>query len=255
MNYFDFIYSNLEKKSATIGVIGLGQVGLSTALIFSEVNFSVIGHDIDKILLEKLENGKTPFVESGLEEILKNSLQKKKFQTELNIENLVEKCDVIIICVATPITSKILPDLSSLTKVCNSLSQLSIIGKLLIIESSIPPYTFENLVLSTLNKNNGLGQNFWIAFVPERLAPGQAISEIKTIPRIIGYDDERSKILAKLLYQNITKSEIVTSSVRMVEISKLVENTYRDVNVALANEIAKICEIYGIDVDELRKIC
>ena len=109
--------------------------------------------------------------------------------------------------------------------------------------------------MATLNKKNDLGKNFWIAFVPERLAPGQAISEIKTTPRIIGCKDEQSGILTKLLYQNIVKSKIVISSVRIAEISKLVENTYRDVNIAFANEIAKICELYGVNFHELRKVC
>jgi UDP-N-acetyl-D-mannosaminuronic acid dehydrogenase len=255
MNNFESIHSKIEDKSAIVGVIGLGQVGLPTALTFCEAGFAVLGHDINEELLQELENGQTPFFESGLEEILKNSLSKGKFHTEPQIENLVSKCDAIIICVATPISSEILPNLSFLSNVCNSLAHHKIEGKLILVESSIPPYTFENLVLTTLDKNHELGEKFWIAFVPERLAPGQAISEITTTPRVIGYKDNKSETLARLLYQNIVKSKIVTAPVRVAEISKLVENTYRDVNVALANEIAKICEIYGIDVEELRNVC
>ena len=255
MNSFESIRSKIEDKSTIVGVIGLGQVGLPTALTFCEVGFSVLGHDVNKGLLETLEKGQMPFFESGLEEILKNSLSKGKFHTESQIENLVSKCDVIIICVATPISSDILPNLSFLSNVCNSLARQKIEGKLILVESSIPPYTFENLVMTTLDKDQELGEKFWMAFVPERLAPGQAIFEITTTPRVIGYMDNKSETLAKLLYQNIVKSKIVTAPVRVAEISKLVENTYRDVNVALANEIAKICEIYGIDVEELRMVC
>jgi len=255
MNNFEIIRSKLEERSAIVGVVGLGQVGLPTALTFCKAGFSVIGHDINSELLKKLTNGQIPFFEPGLEQILKNSLEEKKFHTEEKIENLVSQCDTILICVATPISEEILPNLSFLANVCNSLSKQKINGKLIVIESSIPPYTFENLVLSLLDKEHELGEKFWITCVPERLAPGQAISEIATTPRVIGYKEKKSEILTKLLYQSIVKSEIVTAPVRVVEISKLVENTYRDVNVALANEISKICEIYGIDVDDLRMVC
>ena len=255
MNNFEILYSKIEERSAIVGVVGLGQVGLPTALTFCKAGFHVLGHDINKELLKKLESGQTPFFEPGLEEILKTSLDDKKFHTENNIENLVSKCDVLIICVATPISEEILPNLSFLANVCNSLAKQKIDGKLILIESSIPPFTFENLILTILDKEHQLGEKFWIAFVPERLAPGQAISEITTTPRVIGYKDKNSEILAKILYQNIVKSQIVTAPVRVVEVSKLVENTYRDVNVALANEVSKICEIYGIDVDDLRIVC
>lgn len=245
----------IEKKDAKICVIGLGQVGLPTALTFSSSGYVVIGHDINKSLLSDLSSKKSPFYEPGLDKLLAESIDSKKFLLTDQLADAVEKSDVIIVCVATPITTDIRPDLSYLEKACRSLSQFSLENKLIIIESSIPPGTFEGLVLPILTQKNKLGTEFWTSFVPERLAPGHAFAEIQTTSRVIGYVDKDSGMLAKELYEKIVKGDVLLAPVQVAEISKLVENTYRDVNVALANEVSMICEEYGIDVSELIKIC
>lgn len=249
------LQNKINQKKSVIGVLGLGQVGLPTALTFCQEGFSVIGHDINSSLLKLLEQGKLSFEEEGLEELLHSALKKDIFHLESNLEITVKNCDIIIICVATPLTSDIRPDLSALENVCKALSELCLEGKLILIESSIPPNTFREIIVPIIGKNHNIGKTCWAAFVPERFAPGQAINEIRKTPRIIGQLDSESGILAKTLYQNIVDSEIFVTSVEVAEISKLVENTYRDVNVALANEIALICENYGIDVEELRQVC
>lgn len=251
----DFIIKKISNKDAKICVIGLGQVGLPTALIFCKVGFKVIGNDINHVLLENLNLGKVPFEEAELQNLLNKSIENEKFHTSSNIRDVIEKSDVIIVCVATPLSLDIRPDLSALEDVCKSLSECSLDDKLVIIESSIPPGTFEELVLPLVEKKNKLGKNFWTAFVPERFAPGQAFSEIQSTPRVIGYTDEESGLVAKTLYENIVNSEIFVTPVKVAEISKLVENTFRDVNVALANEVGLICERYGIDATELVKVC
>ena len=245
----------IEKKDAKICVIGLGQVGLPTALTFSNSGYTVIGHDINKSLLSDLSSKKSPFYEPGLDKLLAESVDSKKFLLTDQLADGVEKSDVIIVCVATPITTDIRPNLSYLETVCRSLSQFSLSNKLIIIESSIPPGTFEGLVLPILTQKNKLGMEFWVSFVPERLAPGHAFAEIQTTSRVIGYVDKESGVLAKELYEKIVKGKVLLAPVQVAEISKLVENTYRDVNVALANEVSMICEEYGIDVSELIKIC
>ena len=249
------LLSKIEKYDAKICVVGLGQVGLPTALTFCQSGFDVTGHDIDKDILSSLDKSKAPFEEKGLEELLKSCITSGKFHTNSSAEESIKNADVIIVCVATPLTSGIMPDLSYLEKVCQSISSISLENKLVIIESSIPPGTFRGLVLSILEKKSKLGKNFWAAFVPERLAPGTALSEIKTTPRVIGYADENSGDLAKSLYQKIVTSQVVSTPVEVAEISKLVENAFRDVNVAFANEVGLICENYGIDVAELIKVC
>lgn len=249
------LLSKIESKDAKICVIGLGQVGLPTALTFCQSGFDVTGHDINKDLLSSLNQSKPPFEEKGLEKLLKSCIASGKFHTSTSIEESVRNSVVIIVCVATPLTSDVMPDLSYLERTCQSISALSIENKLVIIESSIPPGTFKGVVLPILEKRSRLGKDFWAAFVPERLAPGIALSEIKTTPRVIGYVDERSGRITTSLYQKIVTSQVVSTPVEVAEVSKLVENTFRDVNVAFANEIGLICENYGIDVAELIKIC
>ncbi|NHH97502.1 UDP-N-acetyl-D-mannosaminuronic acid dehydrogenase [Candidatus Nitrosotalea sp. FS] len=249
------LLSKIEKHEAKICVIGLGQVGLPTALTFCQSGFDITGHDINKDLLAALNQSKAPFEEKGLDELLKSCVASKRFHTDPNIEDSVRNADVIIVCVATPLTSGIMPDLSYLEKACQSISEMSLENKLVIIESSISPGTFKGLILPMLEKRFKLGTHFWAAFVPERLAPGTALSEIKTTPRVIGYVDEESSHLAASLYGKMVNSQIVSTSVEVAEISKLVENAFRDVNVAFANEVGLICENYGIDVAELIKVC
>jgi UDP-N-acetyl-D-mannosaminuronic acid dehydrogenase len=252
---FRHILELIETKTAKLGVIGLGQVGLPTALSFADVGFTVTGSDINKKLLENLSNGLVPFEEEGLSELLSKCIQNNKFHTIDKTEDLIDICDVMIVCVPTPLTEHVEPDISYLEDVMKVLANHSLDGKLVIIESSIPPGTFENLILPYIQKKNSLGDNVWVAFVPERLAPGSATKEIRTTPRVIGSHDHDSGNLAKSLYQKMVSAEVITTDVKIAEISKLVENTYRDVNVALANEISLICEKYGIDFKELRVVC
>lgn len=249
------LLSKIEKHDAKICVIGLGQVGLPTALTFCQSSFDVTGHDINKDLLSSLNQSKVPFEEKDLEELLKSCIASGKFHTNSNVEESVRNADVIIVCVATPLTNDVMPDLLYLQKACQSISSVSLENKLVIIESSIPPGTFRGLIIPILEKKSKIGKNFSAAFVPERLAPGIALSEIKTTARVIGYADENSGNLAKSLYQKIVTSQIVSTPVEVAEVSKLVENAFRDVNVAFANEVGLICENYGIDVAELIKVC
>ena len=251
----DRLHEKIEKKSAKICVIGLGQVGLPTALTFNKVGFSVIGHDINHNLLSTINSKKAPFEEEGLESLLKESIENGRFNVTSDINQAVPHSDVIIVCVATPITENIKPDLSALEKVCTSLSKMSLKDKLVIIESSLPPGTFDGLIIPLLEKQGKTGIEYWAAFVPERLSPGQGLTEIQSTPRLIGFRDQDSGFLARSLYENMVHSQIFLTSSLVAEVSKLVENTYRDVNVAFANEVGLICEEYGIDVADLIKVC
>jgi len=246
------LINNFETK---IGVIGLGQVGLPTALTFAKNGFSVMGYDVNDQVVSSINSGKLLFQEDGLDDVLEDSIKNKKFHATPNFDEMIKTSDVLVICVPTPLTKDIKPDLSIIKKVCSSLSTHDLSEKLIIVESSIPPGTFEKIILPEFTKNHKLGQDFWAVFVPERLSPGQALSEMISTPRIIGYVDQDSGIIAKNLYEKFVQSEILITPVMVAEVSKLVENTFRDVNVALANEVAIICEKYGIDVQELISVC
>lgn len=249
------LFQKIFNQNAVVCVIGLGQVGLPTALTFSKEGFEVIGYDINEKLIADLHLGKSSFEEKNMEHLLAECRKNKKFRVTNDFSKAIGSSEVIIVCVPTPLTDSIKPDLSALESVCHSLSDVPISGKMIIIESSIPPGTFSGVILPILENRNKLGIDFWAAYVPERLAPGQALIEIQTTPRIIGYSDEGSRHLAESLYKKIVKSQIFITTVQVAEISKLVENTFRDVNIAFANEVSLICEDYGIDVEELIRVC
>ena len=187
-----------------------------------------------------------------LQELLSKYVKENKFIPTQD-QNVISNSDIIIICVPTPISQEIKPDLSFLKNVCDTISEFELKNKLIVIESSIPPKTFESLILPILSKNKS--NNFLASYVPERLSPGQAFEEIHNSSRVIGALDEESRIVSKTLYSKILKAEIFVTYPIVAETCKLVENTFRDVNVAFANEIAMICEKYGIDVVELLNIC
>ena len=246
------LLEKIENNTAQICVIGLGQVGLPVALSFCKAKFVVMGLDINENHINLLKNLKSPFKEPVLQELLVEHITGGKFfPTQDN--NVILNSDIIIVSVPTPISEKIKPDLSFIKNACETISKFELNSKLVIIESSIPPKTFEQLILPTLSKNQN--NNFLASYIPERLSPGQAFEEIHTTSRVVGALDEESRMVSKVLYSKILKSKIFETNPIVAETCKLVENTFRDVNVAFANEIAMVCEIYGIDVLELRNIC
>ncbi len=245
------LLEKINDNTAQICIIGLGQVGLPVALSFCKAKFIVRGLDVNENHVNLLKNQQIPFEEPILQEILSKYVKEDKFIPTQD-KNVISKSDVIIVCVPTPISEENKPDLSFLKNVCNTISEFELEDKLVVIESSIPPKTFESIVLPILSRNRN---NFLASYVPERLSPGQAFEEINSSSRVIGAVDEESKIVSKAIYSKIIKSEIFVTSPIVAETCKLVENTFRDVNVAFANEIAMICEKYGIDVFELLKIC
>jgi len=249
------ILEKIENNTAQICVMGLGQVGLPVALSFCKAKFVVMGLDVNESHINLLKKQKSPFKEPVLQELLTKYINENKFFPTQD-SNVISNSDIIIVSVPTPISEEIKPDLSFIKNACDTISKFELNDKLIIIESSIPPKTFEYLILPTLSKNKNEGNNNFLAsYIPERLSPGQAFEEIHTTSRVVGALDEESRIVSKALYSKILKSKIFEANPIVAETCKLVENTFRDVNVAFANEIAMICEIYGIDVLELRNIC
>ena len=246
------LLEKINNNTAQICVIGLGQVGLPVALSFCKAEFIVRGLDINENHINLLKNQQVPFEEPVLQELLNQYIKENKFIPTQD-HNVISNSDIIIVCVPTPISHENRPELSLLKGVCDMISKFELENKLIVIESSIPPKTFESLILPILSKNKN--NNFLVSYIPERLAPGQAFEEIRKTSRVIGALDEESRIVSKTLYSKILESEIFLTNPLVAETCKLVENTFRDVNVAFANEIAMICEKYGIDMLELRKIC
>jgi UDP-N-acetyl-D-mannosaminuronic acid dehydrogenase len=234
-----------------INVIGLGYIGLPTALMLAAHGQQVVGSDHNPALIAQLSQGKVPFEEKGLPELFEQA-----FKNGIRFESLVQKSDVYIIAVPTPfekITKKIDPSyvqnaLTQILKVCES-------GAIIIVESTIAPGTFDKH-LRPLITQQGLiiGKDVHLVHAPERIIPGKMVYELIHNARTLGADDPAIAEKVKAMYASFCQSPIVTTSIRSAEMTKIVENTYRDINIAYANELAKICREDEMDVYEVIKI-
>jgi UDP-N-acetyl-D-mannosaminuronic acid dehydrogenase len=251
------LVSRIRKKDAEIGVVGLGQVGLPTALSFVKGGFNVTGYDTNSALVNSLSQGITMITENDIKDLLVRAISDKKILFSSSSRSLINS-DVVVICVPTPLGTNLEPDLSYLTKAITEIGSCCIKSKkkLIIIESSIPPTTMSVLVSSKLERITGkiCGVGFLLAFCPERLSPGQALREISHAVRLIGVSNDESFESAEALYSCLTNAELIKTNFETAEISKLAENAFRDVNIAFANELAMICRDYQADVKEVINI-
>lgn len=234
-----------------INVIGLGYIGLPTALMFSKSGLEVSGTDYNSNLVESLSNGMLTFEEEGLEELFNKAVENRiKFTTEY------QKVDTYIIAVPTPYiqASKkldpkyVISAVNAVLDVCNK-------GAILVIESTISPGSIDKYVRPEIEKRGvSIGDDVHLVHAPERIIPGNMVYELEYNSRTIGADSQEIGERVKELYSSFCKSEIVVTDIRSAEMSKVVENTFRDVNIAFANELAKICREDDMDVYEIIRI-
>lgn len=234
-----------------VNVIGLGYIGLPTALMFAKSGIKVIGTDYDSNIVSALQKGKLSFDEKNLPEVFNAALKNDiKFTTDY------KKTNVYIIAVPTPYMkdSKKL-DPSYLISAIHSVLDNCKKGAILIIESTISPGTTDKYIRPEIEgRDLVIGEDVHLVHAPERIIPGNMIYELEYNSRTIGADDIKIGNRVKELYQNVCKGEIVVTDIRSAEMSKVVENTYRDINIAFANELAKICRKDNMDVYEIIKI-
>jgi UDP-N-acetyl-D-mannosaminuronic acid dehydrogenase len=247
--------SLIKEKHAKIAVIGLGYVGLPTAVKFSEVGFSVLGIDINQKLIDQLNQGVIHTKEVGLDNLIAHVVKNGKFKASAVFSSALRDVNVIITCVQTPIGSNNKPDLTYLKKACESLSLYLTKNQLVIIQSTVPPGTIKSLIIPTLEKT-GLkcGTDFWLAYCPERMAPGNGLNDLSTSTRLIGAYNSDSSRYAYELFSAITDGKLQLTNVESAELSKLAENTFRFVNIAFANELALICKELGVDALEVIRL-
>lgn len=229
-----------------ICILGLGYIGLPTAIMFALSGYSVVGVDVDKDIVNNLRIGRIHIRERGLKECF----EKVKEQNNFQVKTQPEESDVFIISVPTPLDKKRKrADLRYVIQAAKSIVPILRKNNLVILESTVPPRTTTDVVVPILEKS-GLkaGKDFFVAHCPERVLPGNILKEIVENDRIIGGIDKKSAVRAKKLYQSFVKGKIYVTDSTTAEFVKLLENTYRDVNIALANEIAKIAERLGINV-------
>jgi UDP-N-acetyl-D-mannosaminuronic acid dehydrogenase len=230
-------------------VVGLGYVGLPTALLLANAGHEVVGVDIKKDLVDNLNRGKLPSNEPGLHKLLVESKAGFRAQTAL------ESAEVYIICVPTPLEESMrVANLEFVRKSVESVAPHMKEGNLVIIESTIPPGTCAKLVYPILQRGSPSPENILLAHCPERAFPDRVIEEMVNNDRIIGGNTPLAKEMAKELYRSFVKGEILLTDLATAEFVKLMENTYRDVNIALINEFAKVAEECGIDIWEAREL-
>ncbi|HEY5586662.1 MAG TPA: nucleotide sugar dehydrogenase [Ruminiclostridium sp.] len=233
-----------------INVIGLGYIGLPTALMFAKSGVKVIGTDYNKELVSSLREGKLTFEEDGLDRLFEEALTNGiEFTTDYI------KADAYIISVPTPYIkeSKKL-DPKYVISAVHSVLDVCEIGAVIIIESTISPGSIDKYIRSEIEKRGlVLGQDVHLAHAPERIIPGNMMYELEHNSRTVGADDKEIGERVKKLYTGFCKGEIVVTDIKTAEMSKVVENTYRDINIAFANELTKICRADNMDVYEIIK--
>ena len=232
-------------------VIGLGYIGLPTASVFANAGMSVLGYDLNEEIIKKLNIGEVLIEEPGLEKLVREAVENGK----LRGINKLEESDYFVIAVPTPINKDKTANLNYVKSATESILQVIKKGDVVILESTSPPGTTEDVVAPILERSGlKLGEEIFLAHSPERVLPGKIIRELIENDRIIGGINELSAKKVKELYEVFVKGKIYLTDSKTAEICKLMENTYRDVNIALSNELAILSENMGVnawDVIEL----
>jgi len=240
----------LKNKTAVIGIVGLGYVGLPLAVAFSQAGFKVLGFDIQPRRVELVNKGE-PYIADIDSESL-SALVANNLLQGTTVQSQLKEVDAICICVPTPLTRTREPDLSYVTRESEELSRYLQPGQLVVLESTTYPGTTRQIVLPILERS-GLkgGQDFHLAYSPERVDPGNKKYSIRNTPKVVGGIDSSSTRLAELLYQQVAEVVVPVSSPEVAEMTKVFENVFRSVNIALVNELTQPCEKMGISVWEV----
>ena len=234
-----------------ICVVGLGYIGLPTACTFAQQGVKVTGVDKNPEVIKSLRSGKVHIFEPGLQLLAEDAIKRNL----LSINEAPVEADAFIIAVPTPFKDGKKADMRYVIAAAEAIVPVLRKGNLVILESTSPPLTTKNIVLPILEKSNlKVGVDFQLAYSPERVLPGQILRELIENARVIGGIDEESAKAGKELYGMFVKGEIILTDSTTSEMVKLMENTYRDVNIAIANEFARLADRFGVDVWEAIEI-
>ncbi|MBF85235.1 MAG: UDP-N-acetyl-D-glucosamine dehydrogenase [Acidobacteria bacterium] len=244
------LLQRLRGRSATVGVIGLGYVGLPLLVEFAKAGFSTIGFDVDHARVERIGRGESDIPDVATEELVA-AVEAGRLLATTDVRRLTE-VDTVNICVPTPLRKTKDPDLSFVAAATESVGAHLQAGQLIILESTTYPGTTEEVVQPRLERGGlKVGRDFFLAFSPERVDPGNAEWRTANIPKVVGGIDPASTELAAALYQQIVDTVVPVSSTRVAEMVKLLENTFRAVNIGLVNELALMCRDLGVNVWEV----
>lgn len=244
------LLKKINDKQAVVGVVGLGYVGLPLLMEFVEQGFKTIGFDIDARKVDKLNAGKS-YIKHIDEKRVKNVRDTKLFEATVDFARIKE-VDCILICVPTPLTRHREPDMSFIVNTSEALARHIRAGQFIVLESSTYPGTTEEVMKPILEKSGLKGDSdFWVAFSPEREDPNNPNFNTRTIPKVVGANTEYARQLAIALYEKVIVKTVAVSSSQTAEATKLLENIFRSVNIALVNEMKMILDRMGIDVWEV----
>ena len=239
----------IKEKTAVVGIVGFGYVGLPLAIHFGRYGFKVIGFDIDARKIDKILHGES-YIKHIPEESIKELIDKKQLDVTIDFSRLKE-ADCILICVPTPLTDKMEPDLSYLLSTTETISQHLRQGHLIVLESTTYPGTTEEMLLPSLASSGmRIGEDFFLAFSPEREDPGNKKYHAANTPKVVGGVTRPCLEASMALYNTITQT-VPVSSTRAAELTKLLENTFRSVNIAMVNELKILAHKMGIDLFEV----
>jgi UDP-N-acetyl-D-glucosamine dehydrogenase len=255
----DSTKNKIKQRQARVGIIGLGYVGLPLALLFTEQKFPVTGFDIDQRKVDTLAKGESYIYRIGAQEI--QAAKAQGFSATSDYSQL-DEMDAIIICVPTPLDQYHEPDLSYITDTTHAIAPHLQAGQLVVLESTTYPGTTEEVMVPILEKENKLGlkaargdsgerKEFFVAFSPEREDPGNTTVARRDIPKVVGGVNPQASELAAALYGSIFQRTVPVSSPAAAEMTKLLENIYRCVNIALVNELKLLCLRMGLDIWEV----
>ncbi len=249
------LLSKIENKTVVVGIIGLGYVGLPLALEFAKKEFRVIGFDLDERKSKFIAEGKS-YIKHIASERIAEAVSAGKFSATTDFSKLPE-VDAIIICVPTPLDEHREPDMSFIESSAKTIAQYFRKGQLVVLESSTYPGTTEEILLPLLeNSQTGsekliVGEDFYLAFSPEREDPNNANYSTATIPKVIGGMTPSCLTVTQALYNQVIVKTVAVSSPKAAEATKLLENIYRSINIALVNELKLVFDRMGIDVWEV----
>jgi UDP-N-acetyl-D-glucosamine dehydrogenase len=251
MSIKEQLIKKLQDRSAKISVVGLGYVGLPLAVVFAEAGFEVTGIDLDKNKVEALQQSRSYIQDvpsSCIEKLVKDGCLRAT--TDFSV---LENVDTVSICVPTPLRKTGDPDLSFIVSATDSLAPYVHPGMVVVLESSTYPGTTREMLLPRLTGQNGLvaGEDVFIAFSPERVDPGRTDWTTKNTPKVVGGITEDCSDVAEAWYQQALNKVVRVSSSETAEMAKLLENTFRMINIGMVNELAIMCDYIGVDVWEV----
>jgi UDP-N-acetyl-D-glucosamine dehydrogenase len=242
--------ARIKNKEAHIGVIGLGYVGLPLAVEFAKAGFPVTGIDVDESKVAGINAGEN-YIPDIADDTLKTLVSSGNLQATTDMDNIAD-LDAVAICVPTPLSKVGDPDISYIIEAINAINKAIHKDLLIILESTTYPGTTQEIVFSRLEKSGlTVGKDYYLCFSPERIDPGNEKYTIANTPKVIGGVTAACTQLGSLLYEQIVDAVVTVSSPETAEMVKLLENTYRSINIGLVNEVAIMCEKLGVDVWEV----